>query len=568
MEDAISVGAPRRGWLSKALQGARVRTPTRVEMALALLSSALLILSFPDLNLWPLAWVGLVPVLLAVARRAEAGAGFVLGWLTGVLFFYGSCYWLTYSMVRYGHLPAPVAYLLLVIPVVIVSLFPAMCMALLARALRRWGARALFAAPFLWAAFEWARLFVTGQLWNAIGYSQAYHPAMIQAARWGGVYLVGFLIVLVNAALAFLVLKRSMRATLVSVGVIAGTLLFIFFIDASSTRESVGAKSSVEPDAVIVAVQPNVPMEPVNSEAETKALMDRHLSLSEGAIEAWQQRRVRAANIEFGVVDQPENFPLIDDPKPLPITWDVPRVVIWPESPMSFTYARDAQLREQLTRFATKNQTALIFNALEPAPLDGAYNAALMINEEGRLVAQYDKIRLLPFGEYVPVPRWLPGANLLPVMVGDFTPGAEYTLMPVGKARAGLFICFESAFPSIAREFTANGADVLINISNDGYLGPTPVMRQHLANVVFRAVENDRPVLRVTNTGISAYISARGEVSDATAGFQPAVRTWTVNRNVSGKTFYTLHGDLFAGLCALLCFLMAVSLTLSKKENG
>src|SRR5918912_954761 len=107
------------------------------------------------------------------------------------------------------------------------------------------------------------------------------------------------------------------------------------------------------------------------------------------------------------------------------------------------------------------------------------------------------------------------------------------------------FICFESAFPSISRQFAERGADVLVNISNDGYLGPTPVMRQHLANTVFRAVENDRTVLRVTNTGISARISGRGEVSDETRGFEPAVRAWTINRAGTGQTFYTRHGDLF-----------------------
>jgi apolipoprotein N-acyltransferase len=138
--------------------------------------------------------------------------------------------------------------------------------------------------------------------------------------------------------------------------------------------------------------------------------------------------------------------------------------------------------------------------------------------------------------------------------------------MPMGEARAGVFICFESAFPSIARRFAGEGADVLVNISNDGYLGPTPVMRQHLANVVFRAVENDRPILRVTNTGISAYINERGEVSDETAGFEPALRTWTVKRAAQGQTFYTRRGDLFAGLCALLSSLLVLSLPLSKRK--
>jgi apolipoprotein N-acyltransferase len=129
-------------------------------------------------------------------------------------------------------------------------------------------------------------------------------------------------------------------------------------------------------------------------------------------------------------------------------------------------------------------------------------------------------------------------------------------LIPVGSERAGAFICIESAYPWIARTFTAEGADVLINISNDGYLGPTAVMRQHLANVVFRAVENDRPLLRVTNTGISAYITANGEVKDATQTFQTAVRTWTITRHRNEKTFYTKHGDLFVGACAVMSLLI------------
>ena len=123
--------------------------------------------------------------------------------------------------------------------------------------------------------------------------------------------------------------------------------------------------------------------------------------------------------------------------------------------------------------------------------------------------------------------------------------------------RAGVFICIESAYPSIARRFTNEGADVLINISNDGYLGPTAVMRQHLANAVFRAVENGRPLLRVTNTGITAYIAPSGTVLDATQGFKPEVRTWGI-RGRSGQTFYAKHGDLFVEGCAVLSLLIFV----------
>jgi len=523
MDDAVLLNTPvREGAWTRLRQRVRASAPTRVETALAVLSAALLVFSFPDFNLWPLSWVGLVPLFLAIALKPQRGRAFLLGWLTGALFFYGSCYWLTYAMIRYGDIPPWVAYLLLVPAPVVAGLFPALCSMALARALVRWGTRALFVAPLLWVTLEWARLGAIGQLWNAIAYSQAYVPPLIQTARWGGVYAVGFLIVSVNAAIAYMLLRRDARGVKTAGVVILSVALIILtaFLTASDNTQT---ESNGAAAAVVVAVQPNVPMEQDKSLAQITELMERHYSLSES-----------------GLSKQGDVFP------------GLPRVVIWPESPMSFSYAQYAETRELFARFAARNRTSVLFNAQEPAPAGGSYNSAMLVNEEGRLVAQYDKIRLLPFGEYVPLPRWLPGVSSIPTMVGDFTPGAQYTLMPMGEARAGVFICFESAFPSIARNFANDGADVLVNISNDGYLGPTPVMRQHLANTVFRAVENNRPVLRVTNTGITAFITNRGEVRDATGGFQPAVRTWTVSRSHEGKTFYTRFGDLFVMLCAAI----------------
>ncbi len=537
MDDAVLLDAPiRERRLTRLRKRVRACAPTRVETALAVLSAALLVFSFPDFNLWPLAWVGLVPLFLAVARRPRSGSSFLLGWITGALFFYGSCYWLTHAMIRYGGIPVWLAFLLLIPGPVIAGLFPALCSMGLARVVSRWGVRALFLAPLLWVALEWTRLGVIGQLWNAIGYSQAYMTPLIQTARWGSVYAVGFLIVMVNAAIAYMLLLRTARAGKTASIALLSTALIILvaFLTAPSNSESESSGTA----ALVVAVQPNVPMDPQESLAETAALVERHYALSESGLSARQ---------EFS---------------------NLPRVVVWPESPMNFRYAEDTEFREIVARFAAKNHTSVLFNAQEPAPAGGSYNSAVIVNEEGRLVAQYDKIRLLPFGEYVPLPRWMPGVSSIPTMVGDFTPGAQYTLMPMGEARAGVFICFESAFPSIAQHFAQDGADVLVNISNDGYLGPTPVMRQHLANTVFRAVENNRPVLRVTNTGITAFITGRGEVLDATVGFQPTVRTWTISRSTGGKTFYTRFGDLFVGLCALVSFALFLFTFARKSRRG
>ncbi|HYO99072.1 MAG TPA: apolipoprotein N-acyltransferase, partial [Pyrinomonadaceae bacterium] len=515
VQTAVSLDAPETKGVRrvKFRAGVRSSVPARADAALSALSALLLVLSFPDFNLWPLAWVGLVPLLVAVVRVERARQAFVLGWLAGALFFYGSCWWLTHSMIHYGGLPSPLAYALLVPVVIIVGLFPATFALVLARLLRgRWGVYALLAAPPLWAATEWARLGATGQLWNAIGYSQAFHPALIQTATWGGVYAVGFLILTTNSVAALLLLQRNVRA--VGVGALVLMLAGLaFFLNTFSYLPNF--KAEAKAGAVVVAVQPNVSPNFERTPEENALLVNRHLTMSAEALRAWEQKQDAEATREAA-----HSKPTASSADPPD---DQPRVVIWPESPMNFAYARDEEFQELVGRFARTERTSVLFNSLEPAPAGGAYNSAVLVNEAGRLVAQYDKIRLLPFGEYVPLPRWFPPAWLVSGIVGDFTPGANYTLLPLGETRAGVFICFESAFPSIARQFTDAGADVLINISNDGYLGQTPVLRQHLANAVFRAVENRRTVLRVTNTGISARITPRGEVLDATGSFQPAV---------------------------------------------
>lgn len=553
MQDAFSLGAPAGARLRRLRTRARASVPSLAACGLAAASVVLLILSFPDFNLWPLAWVGFVPLMIGLARTPDARQAFLLSWAAAALFFYGTCYWLTHAMVHYGQIPRPLAYLLLIPGALIVGLFPALWGAAFVRLRFRFGLpRALLLAPFAWAACEWARLGVSGQLWNAVGYSQAYAPALIQPARWGGVYAVGFLILTVNAALAYVILKPSVRAFVmaaVALALVALTVLlsapFASHVDATTN----------EAGAVVVAVQPNVSATFGRSPAETEALVNRHLIMSEQALSEWDEKHSQLVNGAVPMDATAALPPGVADAGAR-LRQAIPRVVVWPESPMNFTYATDARFRETVSRFARAHHTSVLFNSLEPAPAGGVYNSAVLVNKEGRLVAQYDKIRLLPFGEYVPLPRWLPLTWPLTGIVGEFTPGDKYPLMPLGDSaapRAGVFICIESAFPGVARTFAKEDADVLINISNDGYLGRTPVMRQHLANVVLRAVETGRPVVRVTNTGISALVTPRGEVLDETKGFEPGVRTWTVKRTASTeRTFYTRHGDAFAGFCAII----------------
>ena len=492
---------------------------------LALLSAVLLTLSFPNFDLSIFAWVALVPLLLALSKPICLLKPFLLDWFAGTVFFYASCSWLTYSMIHYGGISRWLAYLLLLPATLLVGLFPGFFVLAQARLFRKWGESALMAAPFLWVSLEWARLGVTGQLWNAIGYSQAFHPNMIWIARYGGVYAVGFALVSVNAAVAYAIIRRTGRALVVAAAAIVVIAVALSGRNLFGRSEVRPMKLGSDSSLVVIAIQPNVPMDFDKDDRELNDLLNRHITLAEAALSQ--------------VKDESRQ-----------------RLVIWPESPMNFTYAADPQLRERLAEFTQRNRTMLLFNSQEPSPDGSFYNSAMLIDEFGRVVARYDKIRLMPFGEYVPLPRWVPGADRVKALVGGFAAGDKFTVMTAGRTRLGTFICIESAYPWVARNLTVAGADVLVNISNDGYLGPTAVMRQHLANAIFRAVENGRPLLRVTNTGITASISSTGQLFEVTNGFEIATRIWNVYAEEDGQTFFTRHGDLFVGVCSVLSAVM------------
>lgn len=530
--------------------------PTFAEACVAVASALLLIVAFPDFDWWWLAWFALTPLLVVIARRAEGWHGFLLGWLAGTIFFFGSCSWLTYSMIHYGGIPAPVAYLLLLIPTSFVALFPALAMGLTARAVSRWGLGAMILVAPLWTTFEWLRFIISGQLWNAVGYSQAFHPSLIQAGSWGGVHAVTFCIVAVNAALAYFVL-RGRGGWKFSLGIIAAVACVMWLSHLASINFAlVGTiPAPAETRAVIVAVQPNIAVDFKRPAAELARLTQFHLDLARTALRNHDATMQNTASVP---------------------SMNVPRLIVFPESPMNFAYARDASFREIVGDFARENHAAILFNSQEPAGFNGFFNSAVLVDANGFYVTQYDKIQLMPFGERIPLPSWMPGVSMIRTVVGEFTPGTKYSLFPIGDAaRAGVFICLESAHPEIARYMTLNGADALVNITNDGYFGETAVRRQHLANSIFRAVENRRPLYRIANTGISAHINEHGHILSQTSSFESDARVWTVNMTdeVTGgttnntKTFYTRFGNLFMAL-NLFITMMVLFNTLRRRHQA
>jgi apolipoprotein N-acyltransferase len=489
--------------------------PSWQSLPLAVLAAVLLVLAFPDFEFWFLAWFALVPLMWAVEREKESVAkAFVVGWFFGTLFFFGTCWWLTYAPIHYAGFPWPLAYFLILIACLGAGVFPGVFAAILSKLLRRFGSGAFLAAPFVWVFSEFLRYWLTGNNWNAIGYSQAFEVGSRFFGGLGGVLLVSFVVCLFSSVILLLI-RRYWRESFAA----AVTLSFTISLAAGHNILVNFAWDPRPATARLIAIQPNVPMSGVDY-TKLGELRKRQFDLAEAEIQ-----KLRSTNN------------------------DLPTTIILPESPMNFMYNDDPEFQRFVRDFTTRNNVSLIFNSAEPDPTNSKFfNSAMMIGPDGRPVAQYDKIYLLPFGEAVPVPL----ESIVPAFVGNFSYGREYDLLPLGDAKGGIMICFESHFGQLSREYVRNGADVLIEMTNDGYLGPTPVLRQHLANAVFRAVETNRPVLRVTNVGITAYITEKGAVLDPAPVYQEDTLVWTVSKSDGSQTFYVRYGDWFAWLCSVV----------------
>lgn len=538
---------------------ARAKLPAFKNSVLAILSAILLILAFPDFDFWFLAWFALVPLFYAIDSEKESRIkSFVLGWIFGVSFFFGSCWWLTYAPINYGGVPTIIAYALLFGAASIVGFFPAIFSLIFSLLLKRFGLWAILSAPVLWTAVEFLRFNLTGNNWNAIAYSQAFNNGVIQYAGLGGVYLVGFVVTFCNSYLFWLqrILKEKFGFGVLTwnfpylllrkrepawqtvtqeqqkffVALFFLPLLISFlagFLVSKNNSPSQPFESNRK-NSLVIAIQPNVPMSGLKYEDRMR-LRARHVELAENALQKIEGHK----------------------------GWDKRQtIVIFPESPMNFEYDRNREFQQFLREFTAKNNVSVLFNAAEPAIGSGLYNSAVLVDERGVKTAQYDKIHLVPFGEYAPVPQ--PLANIVPTMVGSFEFGKSYNLIPLGDAQAGIMICFESHFPTLTREFARQGADVLVELTNDGYLGNTPVLRQHLANAVFRAVETNRPVLRVTNVGITAFIDENGRIYDETAPYMEDTRVWAVKKSDAPTTIYVKYGDWFAWICSIVSAVLLI----------
>ena len=535
-----------------------VRRISPSALRLAVLSAGLQIAIFPLPNLYWLSWIAVAPLIISILRArapetlqmdgstrllpAAPWQGFLLGYLCGMIWFAGTCYWIFDTMHRYGGMSSALAALVLLLFCMYVGLYHGMFGMLLAlvagwtlfgskvaagksAAIAPAIRRALLAAPFVWVATELARTRITAFPWELLGYSQTANFALTRIATLTGVYGLSFEIALVNTAFAaaFLVPMERRKWLLIAATAAAVVLQAGRWV----------SPPAVATDRTAVLVQPNIPVQ-------------------DGALWTRDYFQDTLRDLAFVSLHPPGEMK------------DSRRhdLLVWPESPSPF-YTNDPMFRDAVSEVARQSGNWVIAGSIGITPamnMGGGksaedssqiFNSGALIDPRGQWVGRYDKVHLVPFGEYLPFPQILGFAGGLTKEVGEFQHGTSHRPLDADGQRLGVFICYESIFPDEVRQGPLQGAQVLVNISNDGWYGDSGAWNQHLQQTQMRAIENGRWLLSATNTGMTAAIDPYGRIA---VSVPRKIRTALVAPYAlnSGTTFYTRHGDWFAYLCAII----------------
>lgn len=476
--------------------------------------------AFPKFGYHWLAWFALVPLLIAISGQGGKSS-FQIGFVAGLVHFLTLVYWVAYTMRTYGYLPWPVCISVLVLLSAVLALYVGVFSAVVATLNPR-PAIGIWLIPLIWVATEYLRaVLFTGFPWELLGHSQYRNLRIIQISDILGVYGVSALIALVNTVIAFLIPYR---------------------IDNSSRDVVTGKKFKV---AAIGAAVLLFALNWAYGEWRLPAI-DR-LSKSSPAVLA----AVVQGNVEQSVKWNPD-FQIDTVAKYLRLSEKIsghrPDIVVWPETAMPFYFGHNKPLTEKVVRGLQKMRSDFLVGSpafRRRATRVDYYNSAFLTDASGRISGTYSKAHLVPFGEYVPLKRWLPFLGKMVAQVGDFATGTIGETIAWRNQQLGVLICYEAIFPYISRAVTNNGATLLINITNDAWYGTTAAPYQLFSMTVFRAIEYRRALVRAANTGISGFIDPAGRVLAKTDLYTEAAATMTVPL-LSNRTVYARLGDSFA----------------------
>jgi len=492
------------------------------DLLLSLLSGILLILSFPNFDVEFLAWFALVPLLYAIEGKRPSRS-FYLGCLTGIVSFLGIIYWIVVAVHTYGNIPLIPSVLILLLLVAYLSLFIG-AFAFLTRLIQvRSGVQTFLFTPFLWVALEYLRSFLlTGFPWANLGYSQYLNLPFIQMADVTGVYGLSFVILLVNATLFSILRQWPKKIFPLKEALLAAIILLGFLLYGYVKMGRVDRQMIQNPPLKIGLVQGDI---------DQSIKWDKSFQLE--TLNIYEKLSLKVAE-------------------------DKPDLIIWPETATPFFF-QDAKEYQPLVLDVPKKTHAFLLFGSPSYKVDRTkvnhYNSAYLASPSGEIVGKYDKIHLVPFGEYVPLQDLLFFIGSLGEGIGDFKSGKEIYNFSLPQGKFGVLICFEIIFPDLCRKFVKKGANFLVTITNDAWFGRTSAPYQHFSMAVFRAVENRVFVARAANTGITGIVDPKGKIVREGGIFKREAMNGTIHLSKE-KTFYTLYGDLFAWACSAFSILL------------
>lgn len=508
------------------------------KILLATLSGIMLTASFPPSTMGWMAWFALVPLLISLENESASNA-FRLGFISGLVHYLTLIYWIINVISAYGGLNLITSSSILLLLCLYISLYHGV-FSILFVSLKDSVFKALLLAG-TWVSLEFIRAkLLTGFPWCLMGYSQFNSLKLIQIADITGVYGISFLIIMTNALIFFLFFHNNLKEE----------------------------KRLFRLEAVILLCLIGV------------AVLYGDYRLSQEKDEIKDKEPLRTAIIQ-GNIDQDikwdedyllETLSLYRNLSKISYHFE-PQLIVWPETAVPFFFQDSLELSEEIYGIARESGAHMIFGSPGYEREDGEikyYNRAYFLSNMGETTF-YDKVHLVPFGEYVPIRNLLPFINRLVQASGDFSPGKNMDPLSTKDLSSGPLICYEAIFPELSRFHVKKGAEILVNLTNDAWFGMTSAPYQHLIMSVFRAVENRRPLIRAANTGFSAFIDSYGRITLMGSLFNEEVLMAEINKANNSLTFYTKYGDIFVYIILLLClikFLPGLCYHLFIKRSG
>ncbi|MEN8133932.1 MAG: apolipoprotein N-acyltransferase [Thermodesulfobacteriota bacterium] len=509
------------------------------QISAALLSGCLLFAASPGFaGLAPVAWLALVPLLTAISKRTTSPRQAALfGLISGFAYYPLLLYWITIVLGRYGNLPLWLSIPALLLLSLYMSLYLAGFAALSCHLQKRHSL--IWIAPTVWVALDFLRGWLfTGFPWFDLAYTQFQTPLLIQIADITGHHGVSFMIVMINTLIfhAFRNYHKQHASKSVSdFSFRTAILLVLIILSYSLIKFNLVEKQLAASENLGVAViQGNISQEQKWLPKFQRQTLGKYLELSSQIIEQ-----------------------------------EKPALIVWPETALPF-YLKESGLLKDITSLTASRPGLTILTGAPHREKSGAgsttkyFNSAFFIDGDGLRSERYDKQHLVPFGEYVPLKSILPFLAPLVETVADFTPGTTMQPVPCQNARVGVLICFESIFPTLARQQTKAGSELLVNLTNDAWYGRSGAPWQHLSMAVFRAVENRRSLARAANTGVSGFIDPLGRMHELSPLFEDfsAYHDLPI---VNIKSVFTFYGGHQVGL---LCLLITTILSILTKRTS